>query len=132
MLPGIGGVELLKRMKASEEFQEIPVIMAIARAAQEMAEKKIEFSEQARGELAVLEQAVLDIVNRTVSAYRSFDLENAVKIEPQEQVVDALVREVKSRHVRRLRDGLCTASTDDLYSPELPPKSPDFGGFPLV
>ena len=24
-----------------------------------------------------------------------------------EQVVDALVREVKSRHVRRLRDGLC-------------------------
>ena len=82
--------------------------MAIARAAQEMAEKKIEFSSQARGELAVLEQAVLDIVNRTVAAYRSFDLGNAVKIEPQEQVVDALVREVKSRHVRRLRDGLCT------------------------
>ena len=82
--------------------------MAIAKAAQEMAEKKIEFSQQARGELAVLEQAVLDIVNRTVAAYGSFDLENAVKIEPQEQVVDALVREVKSRHVRRLRDGLCT------------------------
>ena len=82
--------------------------MAIAKAAQEMAEKKIEFSSQARGELAVLEQAVLDIVNRTVAAYRSFDLGNAVKIEPQEQVVDALVREVKSRHVRRLRDGLCT------------------------
>ena len=82
--------------------------MAIARAAQEMAEKKIEFSSQARGELAVLEQAVLDIVHRTVAAYRTFDLDNAVKIEPQEQVVDALVREVKSRHVRRLRDGLCT------------------------
>ena len=82
--------------------------IAIAKAAQEMAEKKIEFSEQARGELAVLEQAVLDIVRRTVAAYGSFDLENAVKIEPQEQVVDALVREVKSRHVRRLRDGLCT------------------------
>ena len=82
--------------------------MAIAKAAQEMAEKKIEFSQQARGEMAVLEQAVLDIVNRTVAAYGSFDLENAVKIEPQEQVVDALVREVKSRHVRRLRDGLCT------------------------
>ena len=29
-------------------------------------------------------------------------------MEPQEQVVDALVREVKSRHVRRLRDGLCS------------------------
>ena len=94
--------------------------MAIAKAAQEMDEKKIEFSSQARGELAVLEQAVLDIVKRTVAAYGSFDLGNAVKIEPQEQVVDALVREVKSRHVRRLRDGLCTVEygfvLDDLLT----------------
>ena len=82
--------------------------MAIAKAALEMEEKKIKFSNQAKGELAVLEQAVLDIVDRTVAAYGSFDREQAIKIEPQEQVVDALVREVKSRHVRRLRDGLCT------------------------
>ena len=82
--------------------------MAIGKAALEMEEKKIEFSNQAKGELAVLEQAVLDVVDRTVAAYGSFDLEGAIKIEPQEQVVDALVREVKSRHVRRLRDGLCT------------------------
>jgi phosphate:Na+ symporter len=94
--------------------------MAIAKAAREMDEKKIEFSQQARGELAVLEQAVLDIVNRTVAAYGSFDLGSAVKIEPQEQVVDALVREVKSRHVRRLRDGKCTVEygfvLDDLLT----------------
>ena len=82
--------------------------MAIAKAAEEIEGKKIEFSKQAKGELAVLEQAVLDIVDRTVAAYRGFDREQAMKIEPQEQVVDALVREVKSRHVRRLRDGLCS------------------------
>ena len=82
--------------------------MAIAKAAQEMQEKNIVFSDQAKSELAVLEQAVLDIVERTVAAYGTFDLEQAIKIEPQEQVVDALVREIKSRHVRRLRDGLCT------------------------
>ena len=82
--------------------------MAVAKSALEIEEKKIEFSNQAKGELAVLEQAVLDIVDRTVVAYESFDREQAIKIEPQEQVVDALVREVKSRHVRRLRDGLCT------------------------
>ncbi len=81
---------------------------AIAKAAEEIEEKKIEFSKQAKGELAVLEQAVLDIVDRTVAAYDSFDLEQAIMVEPQEQVIDALVREVKSRHVRRLRDGLCT------------------------
>ena len=81
---------------------------AIAKAALEIEEKKIAFSSQAKAELAVLERAVLDIVDRTVAAYTGFDLEQAIKIEPQEQVVDALVREVKSRHVRRLRDGLCT------------------------
>lgn len=82
--------------------------VAVAKAAEEIDTKKISFSNQATGELAVLEQAVLDIVDRTVAAYKSFDLEQAIKIEPQEQVVDALVREIKSRHVRRLRDGLCT------------------------
>ena len=82
--------------------------MAVAKAALEMEEKKIEFSKQAKGELAVLGQAVLDVVDCTVAAYGSFNREQAVRIEPQEQVVDALVREVKSRHVRRLRDGLCT------------------------
>ena len=43
-----------------------------------------------------------------MDAYRGFDRNLAMKIEPQEQVVDALVREVKSRHIRRLRDGLCS------------------------
>ena len=80
---------------------------AVAKAAQEINDKKVEFSAQAKAELAVLERAVLDIVDRTVAAYTTFDLEQAITIEPQEQVVDALVREVKSRHVRRLRDGLC-------------------------
>ncbi len=81
---------------------------AMAKVAQEIEEKNIEFSSQAKAELAVLESAVLDIVDRTVAAYGTFDLEQAIKVEPQEQVVDSLVREVKSRHVRRLRDGLCT------------------------
>ena len=80
----------------------------VAKAGLEMAEKKIVFSQQAQDELAVLERAVMDVVNRTVEAYDGLDLRQAVKVEPQEQVVDALVREVKSRHVRRLRDGLCS------------------------
>ena len=94
--------------------------MSIAKAALEMKEKQINFSAQAKSELAVLEQAVLDVVDRTVEAFRTFNLEGAIKIEPQEQVVDALVREVKSRHVRRLRDGLCSVEygfvLDDLLT----------------
>ena len=94
--------------------------VAIAKAGLEMEEKKILFSQQARQELEVLERAVTDVLERTVSAFTSLDLEQAMKVEPQEQVVDALVREVKSRHVRRLRDGLCTVEygfvLDDLLT----------------
>lgn len=80
----------------------------IAKAGREMHQKNIQFSKQAQEELAVLEQAVLDVIGNTVKSFESQDLYQAMKVEPQEQVVDALVKEVKSRHVRRLRDGLCS------------------------
>ena len=82
--------------------------VAVAKAAREMEEKKMNFSRAAKAELEVLERAVSDVMDRASLAYEGFDRELALKVEPQEQVVDALVREVKSRHVRRLRDGLCS------------------------
>ena len=82
--------------------------VSVSKAALEMKEKGINFSAQAKAELEVLTRAVSDVMERTVAAYSDFDHELALKVEPQEQVVDALAREVKSRHVRRLRDGLCT------------------------
>ena len=81
---------------------------AVGRAALEMQEKKMTFSAAAMAELEVLERAVTDVMDRTLAAYEGFDRELALKVEPQEQVVDALSREVKARHVRRLRDGLCS------------------------
>ncbi|MBP3659919.1 MAG: Na/Pi cotransporter family protein [Oscillospiraceae bacterium] len=92
----------------------------LAEAAKEMHEKKINFSDAAKAELAVLEQAVLDMLDKTASAFGNTDLAKAMKIEPHEEVIDALVREVKSRHVRRLRDGKCTVEygfvLDDLLT----------------
>ncbi len=82
--------------------------VSVAKAGKEMSEKNIHFSTQALEELSVLEKAVMDVISNTVDAFEKQDLYQAMKVEPQEQVVDALVKEVKSRHVRRLRDGLCT------------------------
>ena len=94
--------------------------VSVAEAAREMEEKKIRFSDQARAELEVLARAVSDTLERTVEAYADFDFDKAFKIEPQEQVIDLLVREVKSRHIRRLRDGKCTVEygfvLDDLLT----------------
>ena len=92
----------------------------LAEAAREIYEKKVNFSDAAKAELEVLEQAVLDMLAKTASAFENTDLAKAMKIEPHEEVIDALVREVKSRHVRRLRDGKCTVEygfvLDDLLT----------------
>lgn len=94
--------------------------VGVANAGLEIAEKKISFSPQAKEELQVLERAVKAVIDCTVRAFENQDLQLAMKVEPQEQVVDALVREVKSRHVRRLRDGVCTVEygfvLDDLLT----------------
>ncbi len=82
--------------------------VSVAKAALEMQEKKINFSNAAKSELEVLERAITDVMDRMTAAYEGFDRELALKVEPQEQVVDTLVREIKSRHIRRLRDGLCS------------------------
>ena len=82
--------------------------VAVGAAAREMDQKNIRFSEAACQELGVLKKAVLATIRRTVEAFETDDLEGAMAVEPLEQVVDALVKEVKSRHVRRLRDGLCS------------------------
>ncbi len=80
----------------------------MAMAAQEIHEKNIAFSQQGREELSMLWRAVEDVMERTIRAYAAFDRAEAAKVEPLQQVVSKLVREIKSRHVRRLRDGLCT------------------------
>lgn len=94
--------------------------VAIAKAGKEISEKNINFSAQAKSELSILERAVMDAVDRTVEAFMANNMSLAKKVEPQEQVIDSLVREVKSRHVRRLRDGMCSTEygfvLDDLLT----------------
>ncbi len=80
----------------------------LIKAAKEIRDKSIQFSEEALNDLSVLEAAVQDIVNRTVDAFQKNDVYAAKKIEPMEEVVDGLVREVKSRHIMRLQAGACS------------------------
>ena len=82
--------------------------MNLRKTAIEIHEKGLQFSESAVAELDVLEAAIQEIVQRTVEAFIHENLEDAEKIEPLEQVVDELVREMKARHIARLQNGECT------------------------
>ena len=80
----------------------------LIKTAREIRDKNVQFSHEAIEDLNVLEAAVQDIVNRTVDDFQKGDCYAAAKIEPLEQVVDGLVREVKTRHIARLQAGVCT------------------------
>lgn len=85
-------------------------------AAEEMHQKKLHFSQKALAELHVLEKAVNDIVEMAYQAFAQRNTGLAAAVEPLEEVVDELCRELKNRHVDRLRAGECTTEMGFILS----------------
>ena len=67
MLPGIDGVELLKRMKASEELQNIPVIMATAKGTEY---DKIQSLDLGADDYLVKPFGIMEMVSRVKAVLR--------------------------------------------------------------
>ena len=80
----------------------------IMESAQELYEKKLSFSMQARNELQVLISVVDRIVDTAYTIFDKKDLNLVNDVEPLEEVVDELSKELKRRHINRLRSGECT------------------------
>ena len=76
--------------------------------AQEMHEKGLVFSAEAKQELAVLIAAIREILEITNRAYSENDLTMADQVEPLEEVIDGLIAGIRNGHVRRLRHGECS------------------------
>lgn len=80
-------------------------LMKIAR---KMNQKEIVFSKKAQKEMEIFGTAVEDILERSIRAFVENDMELAQTVEPLEEVIDDLNKEVKKRHIKRLRNGKCT------------------------
>ncbi len=80
----------------------------IVEAAEEMHQKKIKFSEEARAEIAVIKAAVEEILDMTMEAFTTSNIQLAKEVEPLEDVIDGLRADLKARHIERLREGKCT------------------------
>ncbi|MBQ3507947.1 MAG: Na/Pi cotransporter family protein [Clostridia bacterium] len=77
-------------------------------SAEEIKDKELVFSEEAKAELDVLYAAVTEIVTMTEQALNTSDLELAARIEPLEQVIDDLRDDIKIHHIHRLKKSECT------------------------
>ena len=80
----------------------------LAETAMEMQAKEETFSEKAKGELVTYGEAVKEIMDLSVEAYKSGSMALAERVEPLEEVIDDLNVKIKNHHVKRLRKGKCT------------------------
>ena len=79
----------------------------IAQSAQELAEKGIRFSDTAQREIDVMIDAVSEMVRLTFGAFFQNRMEEALMVEPLEQVVDDLRDKIRYHHVLRLQRNEC-------------------------
>lgn len=80
----------------------------IMESAREMYQKEQTFSNKASVELEIFTDALKDIVNTSFLVFEQEDLKLAARVEPLEEQIDYLQKEIKRRHVKRLRKGKCT------------------------
>ncbi len=78
---------------------------------QRLQEEKASFSESAKKELALLCDAVREILDVTVDAFESNDNAKARRIEPLEETIDDMVLILRDRHTKRLKNGACSISS---------------------
>lgn len=83
--------------------------MNIGELARSMNKKEQHFSNKATEELKTFSRAVMDIVSEAVRVLKEADLERARQIEPFEEAIDHMQKDMKKRHMKRLRKGKCTA-----------------------
>ena len=80
----------------------------IVESAEEMRDKKFEFSPEAQRELKVMRSAISEILNITYDALVKNDASGAIMVEPLEEVIDDIRDQIKANHVLRLRKSQCT------------------------
>ena len=103
-----GNNEISKMLHAINDFERIgDHAINMAKLAKQIDDNKLEFSKSARKELTVLNNALREILTLTVEAFGKNDLTEAVKVEPLEQVIDDLTKEIRNHHIERLQKGKC-------------------------
>ena len=82
--------------------------VTISKAAEELYQKGMKFSEHAQQELDEYIVQVQKIMDATISCFKNNDLVIAGSIFPMEEVAEKQSADARKNHIRRLREGKCT------------------------
>ena len=104
-------------LKAIGDFERISDhAVNIIESAEEMREKGIVFSDNAKAEMDSLSAATNEIVALSYGAFVENNAEQASFVEPLEQVIDRMKELLRSRHIDRLRVGDCGIEAGFVWS----------------
>lgn len=85
-------------------------------SSKELYDKGLRFSEKGINEINVYSRAVEEILDITIDAFGNMDKKKALEVEPLEDVIDDLNIVIKEKHIKRLRNGECTAELGFILS----------------
>ena len=109
--------EVSKYLHTISDFERISDhALNISEAAKEIHDKDLQFSPEACHELDVIESAVREILSVAVGAFVENDPQRAARVEPLEEIIDGLCDEMKSHHVDRLQQGVCTLNQGFVFN----------------
>ena len=83
----------------------------VAEIVENIKSQKITFSDDAEKEMAVLENAVLEMVSLMQSSLDGDDAESAKKMEPLRDVIAGICQQMKDNHLERVAQARCTYQT---------------------
>ena len=102
-------IEISKFLRVLSDFERISDhARNIGEAVEEIASKKIVFTEAGEKEMRTLEAAVIEITELTIDAFVNNDASMALRVDPLEEVVNALCDTLKANHISRVRRNECT------------------------
>ncbi len=100
---------ITRMLRAITDFERLgDHAVNLLETAEEIDAKSYRFSEEGGKELRLLRSALSEITETALSCFEKESFQDALRVEPLEQVIDALTEKVQSRHVERLKKGLCT------------------------
>ena len=110
-------MEIPSLLKAIGDFERISDhSVNLLESVEELQEKKMAFSADAKQEMGVMCAAITEILDNTLDCFITGDLEKANNIEPLEQVIDDLKRQLRNTHIARLTNEECTVEAGFIWA----------------
>lgn len=88
----------------------------VADLAQELYNKKLNFSPMAMRDLTICIEAITEICELTQTAMENMDYMLAGKVKPLEEIVNIMSKEMKAGHVHRVQLGQCTLELGFIFN----------------